>query len=568
MGVKDTIRKRVNDFLNAERDIPQSREQQRDAARKAQGGPAFEAGITPSDVDVWNWYESSVSVERDLKSRYLDYESMDDYPDFSAALDTWADESTQPDQMKKVAVWVESPTHAIAERGNEVLDIMGVEKDIWGLSRGLAKYGDQYGELLLNDDGVVGVQYLDAPTVRVVAESGREIGYVQDPEGTFKIGPTIFKKALAENQGLLGNMALFHPWEVVHWKLMLRRLRGLYGHGIGEPVRWLHKRVIMLEDSAVLFKITRAPVRTAYYVACGEIPPEKRLAYVKQVKSQFRRKQYKSPDGKVNFAFNPMNPHEEYWLPAGGGQGDTRIESIGGSDFQAMELLEYMQAKYHMALKVPRTHMGFAGEPAQAMLAQIDVKFARAVLRLQASICHGFDRVIEVDLMARNIDPATVKYGTRMTMPSSIFELARMEVWNARADLMSRIGEQMPLTWMLMNIVGLSEDESAQVIALKQYEKRMVALWDARSMADAEKIQSGAGGDSGGGGGGYESVELPMSRARLHEERVLESRFKMSDERRVLGKVNALLEQNAGLAHRLRNLNGMLREIYRQTVLK
>jgi hypothetical protein len=231
-----------------------------------------------------------------------------------------------------------------------------------------------------------------------------------------------------------------------------------------------------------------------------------------------------------------------------------------------MELLDYMQAKYHMALKVPRTHMGFAGEPAQAMLAQIDVKFARAVLRLQAAICRGVDRTLEVDLMARNIDPSTVKYAARMTMPSSIFELARMEVWNARADLMSRIGEQMPLVWMLMNIVGLSEDEAAQVIALKQYEKRMLALWDARNMADAEKIQTGAGGDSSGGG--YESVQPFLPQKVLHEERALEARFRRSDEKRVLEKVNSLLVRDVGMAHRLQELRSMIREIHRQTVLK
>lgn len=554
-----------------------SKEELRQAMREVSRTPM--EGDLAEFEGLMNWYESKTSVERGLTSRYSDYESMDDYPDFSAALDTWADESTQPDQMKKVSIWVESNNHGVASRGNELLDKLEVDRDIWGLSRGVAKYGNQFGELLLGEDGVEGVRYLDSPTVRAVSKGDKVLGYIQSPSGKFDIPVDVFEKALEEGQYLIGDIALYEPFEMVHWKLMLRRLRGLYGHGIGEPVRWLHKRLIMLEDLFILHKIARTPVRFGYYVSCGDIPAEKRMAYVKQVKSLYKRKMYKSADGKLNFSFNPLNPMEEIWLPSGGGNGDTRIETIGGSDFQSMELLQYFQNKYHMALKVPRSFLGMDGITSQTALSQQDVRFARAILRLQNGLCHGFDYVIGVDLEIRNIDPRSVRYGTRMTTPSSIFELARMEVWNSRADLMGRIGEFMPMVWMLLNIVGLSEDEAAQVIALKQYEKRVIALWDSKTAADSEKIQSGAGSEAfeqmasrgyGGddGGDGVEQESIRRGHIRF-TNKVVESerrsglvRFDSGDQRRVLDKVNKLLESDSDLRSRMENLRGMIREIY------
>jgi hypothetical protein len=563
MGFGTKVRERVAKYLSKNETSIKSKEEERDELRSLSSSGI---GDVATDYDVWGWYESKTSIEKNLTSRYIDYEDMDDYPDHSAALDTWADESTQPDQMKKVPIWVESTNHSVMERGNELLDHLKVDGDMWGLSRGIAKYGNQFGELLIGDNGVEGIRYLDAPTVRVVARAGKVIGYVQDPTGKFQINASQFEKCLESNTYLVGDMALFHPYEMVHWKLMLRRLRGLYGHGIGEPVRWLHKRMIMLEDSAVLFKITRAPVRLAYYVSCGDIPAEKRMAYVKQVKSMYARKPYKSSDGKMQFPYNPLNPMEEFWFPAGSGGGDTRIETVGGSDFQSMELLDYFQNKYHMALKVPRLHIGGNGEVSGSFLAQTSVIFARSILRQQGAICDGWDYVVGVDLMARNIDPESVSYATRMTIPSSIFELARMEVWNARADLMSRIGEYMPTTWMLLNIIGLSEEESAQIIALKQYERRVLSLWDARNLADGEKIQAGAGGDASSEEEEVSSaLKAKWGQLLANEEK--HSKFGLAEERRVLSKVNDLLSQDRKLASRMDDIATMVRDMKRITLM-
>lgn len=516
--------------------------------------------IADSEVQgLYGWYEDRTAVSRQLTQRYVDYETMDESDVFSSALDTYSDESTQPDQMQRRAVWFSSPSDDVTKRGNDLLTRLKLEDDVWGLSRGVSKYGNEFAELLLGENGVEGIKYLGAPTVRAVAEKDEILGYVQDDTGMFNITPQDFREALGKGQYSSGSMVLFQPFEIVHFKLLMRKMRALYGLGVGEPVRWLHKRVTMLEDAAVLYKLVRTPVRMAHYIDTGDIPADKKLSYVELVRNKNRRKKYKSPDGKVQYDFNPMNPLEEYWLPTGGARGDTRLEVISGSDYQAMELLEYFQAKYHNALKVPRFHLGGNDQPASSNLSSQDVRFARAVLRVQKGIKSGLEYVYGIDMMARNEDPASVEFHADMTVPSAIFELARIEVWNARADLMTRLMEFVPLSWMLTNVLMLSEKEADRLMKLKKKEDREKGVWEAGTMAKSNELtMPPMPADLGGGGApGEEEVQalaLPVTR-RDYE------RVSQADMRRLDEKLAVLLSKDVAMARRLERLREVVGEL-------
>jgi len=471
----------------------------------------------------------------------------------NSALDTYADEATQSDQMKNLAIWFESSSDAIQKRGMQILKNMGVEDDLWAHTRGLCKYGNEYGELIINQEGIQGIEYMDPPTVRVASVRGKVVGYVQDVTGKFSVDVRSFQTAVQNGTYEQGHMVFFEPWEVVHWKLMLRRLRGLYGHGILEPVRWLHKRLLMLEDSAILFKITRAPVRLAYYVACGDIPAERRIGYVTQIKQMFRRKKFKDADGKLRFSFDPRNPLEEFWLPSGGDHGDTRIETIGGSDYQSNELLEYLQDKYANAIKVPRFQ---AGSDARTSLANQDVRFARAILRVQRAECVGWERVLDTDLMARNIDPRTIDRKAVMTVPSSIFELARMEVWNARADLMTRIEMWMPVKWMLVNIVRMSDKAADELMKVKAEERRGTMIGDAAAQAKVDKIIQGNVPQEG-------TYLNRQELGRLIVQSIAqEPDLPDLDEKRLIAKIEEAVALDPALAQRLDSMASMVRDLH------
>ena len=102
-------------------------------------------------------------IDQDLQARYTDAEEMDEYPEISVALDIYADDSCTPDLDREQAIWATSKDKAIADELNEVLHKkLLVEDDVWGNARTLCKYGNSFGELLVDDTGLVGINYLGA----------------------------------------------------------------------------------------------------------------------------------------------------------------------------------------------------------------------------------------------------------------------------------------------------------------------------------------------------------------------------------------------------------------------
>ena len=311
------------------------------------GTPSVERAGLPYTLASHYGYDSlaeHLRIDQDLQARFTDYEEMDEYPEISVALDIYADDSCTPNMDKEEAIWVTSKDKGTADDLNEMMHKrLGVEDDIWGGSRTLSKYGNTYGELLVNDTGVVGINYLPPPTMRRVEDTkGNLLGFIQDIRGEFNITMEDFY-ALAQERGggavasssvhrarAPGELTVFEDWEVVHWRLRGKHLRSVYGHGVIDPARWVWKRLSLLEDALLIYKLERAPSRYAFYIDVGQMDAERGLAHVNRVKNQFTRKKFVNPStGKLDMRYNPLCLH-----------GDTRIRLLSGEVKTIRQMVE------------------------------------------------------------------------------------------------------------------------------------------------------------------------------------------------------------------------------------
>jgi hypothetical protein len=172
--------------------------------------------------------------------------------------------------------------------------------------------------------------------------------------------------------------------------------------------------------------------------------------------------------GKLDLKFNPVSQDEDFFIPSRKGQEGTRIEVLGAPSWQHMDDIEYFRSKLFAALKVPRAYMGQEEGVARAVLSSEDVRFARTVLRVQRELRNGLSKICRIHLAALNIDPYAADYDIRMTVPSSIFELAQLEVRNARADLASRMKEFVSLHWILSNVFGFGDSDIEMIMSQRE----------------------------------------------------------------------------------------------------
>jgi hypothetical protein len=431
----------------------------------------------------YNNLKAALTMDQDLMARYVDYENMDDYPELQSALDIYADDTTITDNLRGRTIWAESEDTFLMDIIDDCLHRrIRIEEDIWLAVRTLCKYGNCFAEIVTTEVGVVGLNFLPVPTMRrLVTVKGNLVGYIQDLNGRFNIESlSIEDKSKLKQQCEERGMIFFETWEIVHWRLQSKFVRSLYGYSILDAARWIWKRLAMLEDTALVYKLTRSPGRYAFYVDTGDLPPDEAMALVKKVRRQYKKRTLINPStGELEFRNNPLSPEDDVWIPTRSGKDSTRVDVLSGPDWQSMEDIEYFRDKMFTSIKIPRSYYGGDAEADQG-LAQKDVRFARTCMRIQREFRNGIRQIIRVHLAAINIDPDKSEWDTRMTMPSSIFELQQIEVMNAQAGLIETLSSLLPKEWLVKRILHLSQDDAVAVVNDKASEDERDALDQAR----------------------------------------------------------------------------------------
>ena len=440
---------------------------------------------------------SFLRLDQALMKRYADYETMDDHNVVSEAFDSYADEAVVPDKVSRKRIWVEADDEKFEKEFNRVLHkVLRVDRDAWPLARTIAKYGNVFGEGLFTPTlGCVGVNFLPAPTVRRIEdEKGFLLGFVQDETMKFSMNVKQAKAAIEGGQNRdERTLHTFEDWEVVHWRLRSKGLRSVYGTGVAESARWPWKRLILTEDLSLLHKLTRAGGRYAYYIDVGDRPDKEATNWVRKVSRSLKRKKFVDATGRVRYSPDVMSPDEDLIIPVRGDKDSTRVDFVGGNDYQSEWLPEYWLKATKGALKRP---LNAEDMPTKESWAQNSVGFARAVIRVQTCITDGYDQLLGNHLAALGIDPSKVERRVIMTAPDAIFELARLEVLSATADVLDRYKEFGGLEWALKKIGGYSESETKRMIKGALEWQSAVRRNEADDEAYGAKLQASATGES------------------------------------------------------------------------
>lgn len=269
------------------------------------------SNVTLGPQNGYNEYMSdSVKLDQDLMSRYADYEDMDDFPELHAALNLFSDDATVQDVLTGRSMWVESDDTAVEETLEDMLTVnLKAEESLWEITRSLCKYGNEFNEIFVVDGvGVVRLNHIPPPSIRRIEDvNGILYGFLHDPTMTFRMDTKTFLDRLrtksttelspipydATYQDL---MQVYEPWECVHFRLRGKARRDLYGYSATEAARWAWKRLTMMEDAMVLYKLTRSPQRYAYYVDVGDVPPNQARGFVNRIKNEFKKTKFIDPN--------------------------------------------------------------------------------------------------------------------------------------------------------------------------------------------------------------------------------------------------------------------------------
>jgi hypothetical protein len=177
---------------------------------------------------------------------------------------------------------------------------------------------------------------------------------------------------------------------------------------------WLHKAIKglnqlrMIEDSLVIYRMSRAPERRIFYIDVGNLPKIKAEQYLRDVMTRYRNKMvYDANTGEIRDDKKMMAMLEDFWLPRREGGRGTEITTLpGGQNLGELADIEYFQKKLYRALGVPDSRLASSGGFNLGRSSEIlrdELKFTKFVGRLRKRFSYLFHDLLKTQLILKNI---------------------------------------------------------------------------------------------------------------------------------------------------------------------
>jgi len=189
---------------------------------------------------------------------------------------------------------------------------------------------------------------------------------------------------------------------------------GLVNQNTGMVMSYLHKAIKpvnqlrMIEDSLVIYRISRAPERRIFYIDVGNLPKVKAEQYLKDVMNRYRNKMvYDASTGEIRDDRNHMSMLEDFWLPRREGGRGTEITTLpGGSNLGEIDDITYFQRKLYRSLNVPISRLesesGFSlGRSTE--ITRDELKFTKFVQRIRKKFTPLFTDILKTQLLLKGI---------------------------------------------------------------------------------------------------------------------------------------------------------------------
>ena len=189
---------------------------------------------------------------------------------------------------------------------------------------------------------------------------------------------------------------------------------GLVDRNKGATLSYLHKAIKsinqlrMIEDSLVIYRLSRAPERRIFYIDVGNLPKIKAEQYLRDVMMRYRNKLvYDANTGEIRDDKKYMAMLEDFWLPRREGGRGTEISTLpGGQNLGEITDIEYFKKKLYRSLNVPPSRMDGEGGFNLGRSSEIlrdELKFTKFVGRLRHRFSRMFDDMLKTQLILKNI---------------------------------------------------------------------------------------------------------------------------------------------------------------------
>jgi len=356
------------------------------------------------------------------------------------------------------------------------------------------------------EEGIKEVRYIDALKIKFIRELKKKnvndagnLTYVnQDPSKELNIfeSPNIEEYFLYNPQasGGMQTGSAYGKGIKIAKDAITFVTSGLVDRNKQTTLSYLHKAIKalnqlrMIEDSLVIYRLSRAPERRIFYIDVGNLPKVKAEQYLREVMSRYRNKLvYDANTGEIKDDKKHLSMLEDFWLPRREGGRGTEITTLpGGQNLGELTDVEYFQKKLYRSLNVPESRIGGDGGFNLGKSSEIlrdELMFSKFVGRLRKRFSQIFHDMLKTQLILKNIvTPEDWEYMRDHIQYDYLYdnhfaELKETELMNERIALLSQVepyvGKYYSVDYVRRKVLRQTDEEIIEIDMQIDLEKEL-----------------------------------------------------------------------------------------------
>lgn len=468
------------------------------------------------------------TLSSNRKEKYLSYEKMLTDATTAAAIEMYADDSTQYDPKTGKVIWAESDDPDIAKAANRLIDVLQLNEKAWKHCYSLCVFGDlylriyregdnaDYEDLLNTQPGVIRTKVQD--TSRPMEEY---VEYVEDPASIYDLqikdktsGFVRLRTSMPSNynsytkyngvnlnQVDITNVDFYDRRSFVHISLSESISRNpeylaikddennttnVYkiktGKSILADAYEAAQTVKLLEDSMLLSRLTKSALIRLLQIEVGDMPKPEVENLLRRVKNMIEQKIALNKNTGEARSYNSPGPMENIiYFPTKDGKGAITLNNLGG-DVNVKDIadIEYFNNKKLSALKTPKQFLNYdspEGLGNGTSLTKLSSRYAHTVMRVQNAYKSGITTMLNLFFLDKGLDYIN-KFTIKMVAPSTIEDIERDE---QMSNHISQVGD-------IMNLIGEVVTDKGKLEVIENLLSSYLNLSDIAEIIDKNNI--------------------------------------------------------------------------------
>lgn len=405
------------------------------------------------------------------------------------------------------------------------IERLNIDKELWSIIYETCKMGDNFYEVIpdsyQNPTQIVRIRYLEPDRVNRIEKNGKLAFYtytadMADPE---ELAFNISGNAVKDEEKMMYKL---EPWQIIHFRIPDKDYYPYGGSLLKSGVK-CYKRLQLLEDGMVIYRLARVPERRVFKIDVGNLPTSEANRQVQRIKDNYRTTQILDDRGNINRTASALSLTQDIFVPVREGSTGTDISTLGpGTALNNIDDIRYFRDEILWTMNIPPEYLGFTsdqsgGSQGRGSLAMQDIKFSRFAERVQFCIVEGLSKIAAIELFFKKKKKSDLRnFKIELTPPSNIKEIMDVEFLNNKMQLIQAMtGTGMfPRKFILKYVMHLTQKEIDDLIFFKDIEAQAAQAAQQQNGGDAMGIGTpmdlngtGApitpiGGDTGNTGGG------------------------------------------------------------------